>query len=159
MPNEIQQKLDAVAAITITPASLANNAIRSSLAIANASQRQGALLQVRLTVGTTPTAGGSINIYLLRGNGSGYRTDGWAGTDAVLVPPGGEMNAKLLDTIFIPVATSDVQYFKDIDTLIAGAGYLGVEWGIAIENKTGAALDATGGNHVVQQVLNLPEIQ
>ena len=159
MANEIQQKLDAVATVTITLAALANNAIRASAAIANASQRQGAIVNVRVTVGTVPTAGGTIVIYLLRGNGSGYRTDGWGGADAALVPPGGEMNAIVLDTIFIPAATSNVQYFKDIDTLEAGAGILGVEWGVAIENKTGVALHVTAGNHVVQQVLNLPDIQ
>lgn len=159
MANEIRQKLDTVATITITLASLASAAFRQSTMILNASQRPGALIQVRVTVGTTPVAGSAINIYLLRGNGSGYRTDGAGAADAVLVPPGGVPNAKLLGSIFVPVATSNVQYFKDIDTLQAGAGILGVEWGILIENATGVALNATAGNHVCQQVLDLPEIQ
>jgi hypothetical protein len=65
----------------------------------------------------------------------------------------------LLGSIFVPVNTSNLQYFKDIDTLQAGAGILGVEWGILIENATGVNLHATAGNHVCQQVLNLPDIQ
>lgn len=161
MPSEIQTKLDAVATIvcTLHSPALPNGDIRQSTIIANASQRPGALIQVRITVGTTPTAGSNINIYLIRGNGSGYRSDGAGAADAALVPPGGEPNMKLLGSIYVPVATSNVQYFKDIDTLVAGAGHLGTEWGIAIENQTGAALNTTAANHVLQQQMYVPESQ
>jgi hypothetical protein len=161
MANEIQQKLDAVGTITITLATpLASGAIRYSAAIDNSVlRRPGALLSLRIMVGATPVVGSAINIYLLRDNGSGYLTDGWGGIDATIVPPGTVMNAKLLGSIFVPAATPNVQYFKDIDTLQAGAGILGHKWGIAIENATGFALNAVAGNHVCQQTMYVPEIQ
>ena len=51
----------------------------------------------------------------------------------------------LLGTIVV-TATTAKNFYGEFDT--APLGPLGPEWGIAVKNTTGQALDSTEGNHV-----------
>ena len=140
----METALDAVAAFTITLASLANGAARQSDMIANASERRAALVQLKIrSGGTAPTAGAIYEVFLLQGNGSGYRTDGAGASDAAITIE----NAPLLGTIVV-TATTNKDFYGNFDT--APLGPLGTEWGIAVRNSSGQALNATEGNHTKQ---------
>lgn len=155
MPNEIRTKVDAEAAFTITLASLASGSARQSTIISNASSRPSALIYLRLqSGGVAPTAGAVYEVYLLRGDGNAtpYRTDGAGAADAAITIE----NANMIGAIVV-TATANKQFYGDFDT--APLGPLGDEWGIAIRNNSGQALNATEGNHIKRYATYLPEIQ
>lgn len=152
MANEIQTKLDAVSGVTVTLASLADGNARASAAKTNTNNRPAGLLQCLVTTGTGPTDGTIVEIYLLRDNGSGIETDGWGGTDAAITIE----NASLLGTL-VSDGSNNQGMEEQFDT--APLGPLGDEYGYAFKNETGAALNATGGNHSIEEQLYLPEIQ
>ncbi|MFN0159287.1 MAG: hypothetical protein ACKVRP_14600 [Bacteroidota bacterium] len=155
MANEIRTKLDARATFTISLASLANSAVgvgRQSTMISNSSNRPGALIFVKIRSGSsTPTAGAVFQVYLLRGDGTS-RTDGAGSSDAGLTVE----NADLLGTIVV-IATTGKDFYGVFDT--APLGRLGTEFGIAVVNASGTALDSTGGNHVCAYQLYADEVQ
>lgn len=148
----IQGSSAAAAAMTITLASLANSAAgvgRQSTIVDNTTSKYlSALVSLKVTVGTSPTANTLIYVYLIRDNNDGtpIRDDGAGASDAGLTI----VNAPLLGTILVPATTSDTAYYGLFDT--SQYGPLGPKWGIAVVNNSGAALNATGGNHVVSFV-------
>lgn len=150
MANEIQTKLDAWTDFTITLASLASAAGRQSTIVTNTNKRPAALVLVRISPGTAPTAGTVYEIYLLRGDGTN-RTDLAGASDAALSP----VNAQLLGVLVNPGSTTDVEDVFDTAPL----GPLGTEWGILVKNATNQALDGTEGNHIKKYATYLPEIQ
>lgn len=156
MANEIRLKRDAVASFTITLASLASSTVgvgRQSTMVTNTNKRPGMIVQMKIESGAVaPTAGAVYFIYLLRGNGSGYLTDGAGAADAALTVE----NAQLIGTIVV-TATANKNFFGDFDT--APLGPLDETFGIAVVNSSGQALNATEGNHTKQYELYLPEIQ
>lgn len=126
---------------TITLASLASSTVgvgrQSTLITSNTAS--SALIAVKFTAGTSPTANTLIYVYLIRGDGT--LTDDNAGaSDAGLTV----INAPLLGTILVSAATSNATYYGMFDTKFLGS--LGPTFGIAIVNSTGATANATGGN-------------
>jgi hypothetical protein len=136
--------LDAVSSFTITLASLAAGAARQSTFVANTNNRPYFLGAIKIRSGAVaPVAGETYEVFLLRGNGSGYRTDGAGAADAAITIE----NAELLATIVV-TATANKDFFVDFDT--RAVGILGTELAIAVRNSTSQALNATEANHTKQ---------
>ena len=151
MAGNIQNKYGTSAqAITITVASLANAAARQSAAVDNtANVFCDALLSVRLKTGTT-TANTSINIYAYGTTSGGTRyTGGATGSDAAYTIVS-QTPLILLGRIGIPDTTARTYDSGPFSMSAAFGGTLPDHWGIVIDNESGAALDATGGNHVIE---------
>lgn len=144
----VSENLGTPTALTITLASLASSTAgvgRQSTLVDNTTNLFLAIeLFLNIMVGTTPTANSLLFVYLIRQNNGGtpIADDGAGLTDAGITI----VNAKLIDTILVPAATSNVAYKKSID--LTFSGQIPAKWGIAIVNASGVALDATGGNHV-----------
>jgi len=157
MASEIRTKIIATKQLlTITLASLANNAARQSTMVANANNYPAALIYAKLTTGPAPTANTTYEIYLLRGDdasASTYRTDGAGAADAAITI----QNAKLLDTILLP-ATANTAFFVECTTEMLGP--LGPEWGIAVKNAaTGQAVNSNATLSFVEYAYYVPEAQ
>lgn len=151
MANEIRLKFDSPAALTISLASLANGSGRQSTLITG-NTRPGAIIDVKIRTGASaPTDNSVVDVYLIRGDGTN-RDDGAGASDAAWTA----RNAQLLGSLTVGTGTA-TDYRATFDTGLVGA--LGGEWGIGIVNRTGQALDATGGNHVVSYRAYVPEVQ
>jgi hypothetical protein len=141
--------------ITCTFTSLANAGQRGSLAIDNTSNLfPDALVFVKVKSASSSTsAGGYINVYAY-GSADGGTTysDGVGGTDAgvtLTAPP----NLRLIGTINV-VANSTTYEGGPFSVAAAFGGLLPDHWGIVIENKTGATLDASIGSAWYQGVFS-----
>lgn len=135
-------------AFTITLASLASSAVgvgrQSTLITSNTAG--SAHIAVKFTVGTTPTAGSLIYVYLIRGDGTINDDNAGASNAALTV-----INAPLLGTILVPATTSDTAYYGFFDTKFLGA--LGKTFGIAVVNSSGVTANATPGNFLAEYTL------
>lgn len=156
MPNEIKDKFAASTAMTITLASLTDGAGRQSAMIDNATARHPeALVYVKCKMGSSaPNANSIVEVYLLRGDkdaGTEHFSDGAGSGDAALTP----LNAQLVGVLRNKASPSagDVLYGEFL------VHRLGPRWGVALVNRTGQALDSTGGNHWVRYVAVSPEVQ
>ena len=134
-------------AITITLASLANNGQRSSLAIDNTTNLDlDAMVVLKVKSGASSvSATGYVNIYAYGSADAGSTYPEGAGTDAgvtLTAPP----NLKLIGVLNV-VANATSYQSEPMSVASAFNGVLPDHWGIVVENKTGAALDATEGNH------------
>lgn len=118
-------------AVTITIASLANNSTATSNAIDNSSNKYlEAVVRVKVKTNAAGTsATGVVNVYLVRS------TDG--GTDY------GDATDLLIGSI--PAVANATTYARSFDAV-----RLGTHWKVALENRSGAALDSTGGSHEVE---------
>lgn len=157
MANEIRTKNIAKATFTLTLASLANASARQSTLIDNSSNDYpAALIFLKIkSGGTAPTAGKVYEVYLIRGNdpaSSDYRSDGAGASDAAITIE----NAVLLGAIVV-TATANKVFYGEFDT--APLGPLGPEWGIAIKNNSGQALNATEADHYKGYSYYVPEVQ
>lgn len=146
LAQAVQQDVFASAtAFTITLASLASSVVgvgrQSTLVTGNTAR--SALIAVKFTVGTTPTANTLIYVYLIRGDGT-LNDDGAGASDAALTV----INAPLLGTILVPAATSNTAYTALFDTKFLGS--LGPSFGIAVVNSTAVTANATGGNFTAE---------
>lgn len=114
--------------ITITLASLANNTTVVSSAIDNSSSKYlEAVIRVKvLTNASGTSATGVVNVYLVRSTDGG--TDYADGANVLLGS--------------IPTIANATTYARDFDAV-----RLGTHWKIAVENRSGAALNSTAGNH------------
>jgi hypothetical protein len=151
MANEIRTKLDAAAAATITLASLASNSARQSTKITNTNARPGALIYFQVRTGATPVDGGTVELYLLKGDGT-IAEDNYGASDAAITLD----QAKLLGVIRVS-ATGNAFYRAAFDTGILGP--LGSEFVLAVQNLSGFALHATAGDHALRHTLYVPEVQ
>lgn len=135
-------------AITCTLASLANSGQRSGLAVDNTSNLfLDALVQIKIksnAAGTSTT--GYVNVYAYATADGGTTYPEGAGTDVgvtLTVPP----NVRLIGVLNV-VANATTYASEPMSVAAAFGGVLPDHWGIIIENKTGAALDSTEGNHL-----------
>lgn len=152
MANAILTKFGSEGSFTITLASLANGAGRSSAKITNSSDYPAAIVSFKLSSGTTaPTVNRTYKVYLLRDNGT-IASENWAGTDAAITIE----NAILIGQIKV-TATASKAFYIEIDT--SDFGPLGEEWGIAIYNDSGQALNTLGANHLAKYKYYYPEVQ
>jgi hypothetical protein len=136
-------------AVTITLASLASTAAQSSTSVDNTTNL---FLDVAITVkfktaAASVSATGFVNVFVY-GTADGGTTwsGGVSGTDAAYT--GNKDSTIFLGSIpAIANATTYVGLFK----LSRAFGFGGIpsNWGIIIDNESGAAFDATAGNHAV----------
>lgn len=138
--------------LTITLASLGDGSMRESTARDNQATDDfvDVLVGGKITVGTTPTAGSYINIYVYGGLDDGTTYSGEAtGSDAAY--SGTIQQCRLADQIYVPASTSNVGYeFGPFSVADLFGGIMPDRWGVIVENQTGAALNSTGGNHDIQ---------
>jgi len=99
----------------------------------------GISLNVKITLGTSPTPNKSIYLYLLEGNGTNW-TDGAGASDAALTV----VNA-------LPIGVMTTGTAPTTGTILRKSFVITpfTEWGIAIVHDSGVNLDATGSNHVL----------
>lgn len=137
--------------VTMTNTSLGNGSWRQSASVDNGTNLfLDAHLGGSIQTGTTPTAGGTIDIYAYGSYDGTTFTGGASGSDAAYTADGEEGLFPLLLSITVD-ATSDQDYvFGPISVAQAFGGILPETWGIVIENNTGAALNATGTNNEIQ---------
>lgn len=156
MPNEIQTKFLAKSTFTLTLAALANGTARQSTLLNNSSNYPAALVYIRIRSGAVaPTANTVYEVYLIRGSDPTtptYRTDNAGAVDAAITIE----NAQLLGTLVV-TATANKDFYAEFDT--AALGVLGPEWGIAVRNSSGQALNATEANHVKEFRYYVAEVQ
>ena len=135
--------------ITITIASLTNNSARESTVIDNTSNLfLDALVMVKIkSAAASTSATGYVNVYAYgtTDTTTPSYSDTATGTDAAITltsPP----NVKLIGTLNV-VANATTYKGGPFSVAAAFGGVLPEKWGIIIENKTGATLDSTAGNH------------
>lgn len=111
-----------------------------------------AMVQGKVTVGTTPTANTSINVYVWGSDTSAASAaidtlDG-ADSDETLTNSGILNALNLGASIAVPAATSNVTYaVQPFSVAQLFGGVLPKFWGLFIAHNTGVALNSTGGNH------------
>ena len=156
MSSEIRTKFTSKANFTITLASLANGSARQSTMLTNSNNAPAAMVYLKITSGgSAPTAGSIYEVYLLRGDdasSSSYRSDGAGASDAAITVE----NAALLGTIVVTNNTNKA-FYGEFDT--SPLGPLGAEWGIAVKNASGQALNGTEANHIKEYAYYVPEAQ
>lgn len=146
------------AAMTCTLASLASDtslkAGRQSTSISNATNLYlEYILSGKVSVGTTPTTGTKIEIWLIPKGTDGNWPDTFGATDANVTVTSREMlfsYGTLLVAIPVPSATSNVAYAFN-RTLLSKLSVVPQEWCLFFVHNTGVNLNSTGGNHVVSQ--------
>lgn len=133
---------------TCTLASLSNNSARQSTEVDNSSNLFiDALVMLKVkSAGASTSSTGYVAIYAFASvDGGTTRTEGAGGSDAAItltVPP----NARLLGIVNV-VTNSTTYYGGPFSVAAAFGGILPQYWGIIVENKSGASLDSTEGNH------------
>ena len=129
--------------ITITIASLAQNALRESTAITQTAAGDADGIMVGLKIKTGATAAGYVVVYLYGSCDGGSNYSGsCTGSDAAYT--GNSNNLIRLGVIDTPTSATTYRANFVIDR---AAGGVPEKWGIVLENKNGAALDSTAGNH------------
>lgn len=154
MANDILEILSASTAITSTLASLANNSARQTDQVVDASPSvPQARVFYRIRTGTSPTDGGVIEFYLSRADDNGTEhADGNTGaSDAAF---SGNVDELELVHVQIVKNTSDTDYRGSF--LINDPG---TDWRLVVLNKTGVALNSTGGNHYIRYRAENMQIQ
>lgn len=162
MPNAIKplfnggSSLTTPNALTISLGSLASStggiSARQSTIVDNTTTRyQRIHVYPKVKLGTSPTASKLVYFWLLKDDGSTTpnRTDAAGASDAALTIK----NATMLATGVNPSNTSGELIQPDF--VIENPG---PKWAIAIGHDTVAALDSTGGNHVINWVGENPEV-
>lgn len=147
----LSSNYDTADTVTLTLASLANGSWRQSTAVVNTTDLfLDALLGGSVQTGTTPTANGTIDIYLYASyDGTNY-TGGASGSDAAYTADGEENLFVFVKSIIVD-ATSDQDYvWGPISVAAAYGGIMPSRWGVVVENNTGSTLNATGSNNETQ---------
>jgi hypothetical protein len=141
----IKTAFNSATALTITIASLADGSGRAATSVDNSSNKFiSADIRVKIKTGASGvSATGYVAVYLIRSEDGTNYDDGFGASDAAYTP----VNATLLG--YISATANATTYQGVFDT-----GQLGLtlpqKWSIGILNKTGAALDATAGNHEIK---------
>jgi hypothetical protein len=147
MPT-ISMDYSAAKTVTITTASLANNAWRQSAAVDNTIDLfVDALLGGSIQTGTTPTVNTVIEVYVYgTWDGTNY-TAGASGSDAAYTADGEEDELRFLTSITVD-ATSDQDYvWGPVSVAQAFGGVLPSKWGVVVKNGTAVTTNATGTNN------------
>ena len=147
--------------ITISPASLATSsdftAGRESNEIDNVTTNKyvDAIVQGKLTVGTSPTANTEIRIYVWGADTSLATTalgvlDGTDSAETIVNTGFLASALKQAATISVIQATSDITYnFVPFSVATLFGGNMPKFWGLFVSHNTVAALHATAGNHAL----------
>lgn len=148
--------------ITLSTASVGSSADftagRESTQIDNTSNLyEDVQVSGKVTVGTTPTTNTQIRVYVWGADTSLATTavDVFDGTDSAETATNAEILAsfmKLAHVIDIVSTTSNVTYPIGTFSLAQIFGSVPRFWGLFVSHNTGAALNATGGNHAYSYV-------
>lgn len=158
--SDIKQAYAASAAVTITLASLATDANlltgRESTAVDNSSNLfLDYLLSGKITVGTSPTTGKEIRVYVAALLDDSAWPDVFDGTDSAETVTNAQIRdaALKLAAVLPTVATSDLPYFfGPISVAALFGGVCPKKFAIFVTHNTGVNLHATAGNHVISVV-------
>lgn len=134
-------------AITVTFTSLANNGARQSTPVDNSSNLYlDALVSVKVkSAGSSTSAAGYVNVYAYGTTDGGTTYGGVTGTTDGAVTLTSPPNVRLIGVINV-VANSTTYESGPFSVASAFGGVLPEKWGIVIENKSGATLDASIGS-------------
>lgn len=141
---DIKQEYSSSSTPTFTLASLANGSGRACTAVDNSTNKHiGADIHLQSKLASSSvSATGRLDVYLVRSPDGTRYDDNFGGTDAALTP------SASLYLGSIPANTNS----QVIDWSIS-LSELGIElpkkFAICVVNNSGAALDSTGGNHVL----------
>jgi len=136
-------------AITFTLTSLGNGSWRQSAAVDNTTNLYiDALVGGSVQTGTSPTAGGTIDIYAYgQYDASGEYTAGASGSDASYTADGEESLLRHVASIVVD-ADSNIDYeWGPVTIARCFGGVMPQRWGLVAENNTGVALHSTGTNN------------
>ncbi len=139
-------------AITCTFTSLANNGQRQSTVVATGNNAIDAMVFVTVKTNASGTSStGFVNVYAYGSvdGGSNY-SDGATGSDGTITLTG-PANMRLIGTVNA-VANATTYKAGPFAVSLAFGGVLPDHWGIVIENKTGATLDASVGAAIYQEI-------
>lgn len=145
-------------ALTITLASLATSSTwlagRESTAVDNSSAKHlDYLLSGQVTVGTTPTTGTEIRVYVVAQLDDTNWPDVFDGTDSnetVTSAGVGSGFLRLAATMSVDANTSDRAYpFGMVSVASLFGGVCPRKFVVFVAHNTGVNLNATGGNHYV----------
>ena len=154
MPNAILTRYASSAAVTCTLASLASDTNllsgRESAEVDNTSNGyQDYICSGFVTTGTSPTAAKQIEVWAIGYTGDDY-PDVFDGTDSAETITSDDIK----NSVCVPVAimstnaTSDRTYpFRTASIRGAFGGVLPSKFALFVVHNTGAALNATAGNH------------
>lgn len=144
--------------LTITLASLATDATqligRASTVVDNTSNLYlDYLLSGKITVGTSPTTGKEIRVYIYASmNDTPTYPDSITGTDAdKTMTSSGVLDAGLVFVQTIATeSTSNREYsIRPVSVAALFGGTLPKKWGVFVTHNTAVALNATGSNHAI----------
>lgn len=142
---EVKLKYATSSNLTLTLASLADNASRESTVVDNSTNLYlDAMLYLKIKVGTVANEKAVYCWFYGSEDGTNY-TDAITGTDAAFTMT----TPTNLRGPFIVSTPSNSTTYKSVVGSVAAffGGVLPRKWGIVIENQSGAALDSTEGNH------------
>lgn len=145
-------------AITISLASLASSAtwvagVESNVIDNTTNKYVDAFVQGKIQTGTTPTANTQILVFVYGASVSPATTniDVFDGVDSAETTTAGVRNSmmKLAAVLDVDAATSNKDYPFSFSVAALFGGTLPPFWGLFVAHNTVAALNATGGNHVI----------
>lgn len=147
--SDIKIAYGADTTITITLASLANSSYRESNAIDNSSDKfLDVILSLTIKSGASAPSGEKVlKVFFYASEDGTNLTDNATGSDASITP---RSPTNLLGPMYIQTPTAAVTYIVNTPIAQFFGGVIPPKWGIVIQNAVGAALDTTGGNHVVK---------
>ena len=140
---------------TWTPASLGDGSYDFSAGYNNdnTTNYDDILISGKTTTGTSPTAGGSINVYAAGSvDGGTTYTAGVSGTDGG-TPNTGEEGLLPIVVVVEVDATSDHTYeWGPVSLAAVFGGSLPERFAIGEQNNSGVALNSTAGNHSITMI-------
>lgn len=137
------------AALTCTLASLANGAYREATEVDNTTDKADDGLLHGVVTMQTATLNNTISIYVSGSDGTTSRPGNLSGVDAVVTPAGEQTQWELARVIPVD-ATANHAYQWYVGGLAAlFGGVMPKKFSVIVLNSSGAALNATGGNHEI----------
>lgn len=141
--------------ITCSIASLASSSSKlsgyESTAVDNTTNLYlDALVSGKITVGTSPTAGKSIEVWVYSSmDDTPTYPDVFDGTDSAetVTSDGVKFGALKLLKAFSTESTSDRSYPFENESIARLFGYMPKYWGLFVTHDTGVNLNSTSGNH------------
>lgn len=156
--GDIKQVTPASSDLTITLASLATSSTfiagRQSTAVDNSSNLYlDYLLAGVVTVGTSPTSGTEIRVYVVALRNDSTWPDGVGASDAAwstTTAGKGSGYLRLAAVMLVDATTSNVGYsFGPVSVAALFGGVVPDKWAVIVTHSTGQNLNSTAGNHVV----------
>src|SRR5262245_11527117 len=155
MANLIKDTFGSATSLTLSLGGLTSStagAGQQSTIVDNTTNRYvDVIVYLKATLGTTPTANRSVQIYLIRDDGvTTLRDDAAGASDAALTVK----NAKLIGVLRNTSATTG--------EVVQGSFLIsrpGPKWGIAVVHDTGASLNSANSNHTAEFIGLNPEVQ